>query len=157
MQKSDANYSKMLKVAEKYCSRSEKCSYDVVKKLRNYNLSEDWIEKIISELKENQFVDHERYTKAFVNDKFKFNHWGKKKIFYSLRQKDIQEFIINKYLSEIDNDEYVSVLSSILKNKYRQLEKKAEDERIVSTIRFAVSRGFEYELIISELKKEGML
>ncbi len=140
-------FEKALYIAKKFCSKSEKCSSDVLKKLNYYNISNNQKLRIIEELKKEKFIDEERYTKAYVHDKFKFNKWGKIKIFYALKNKNISEALIYKHLENIDMDDYIKTLAEIIGQK-KSVSKVDDPHKLkASIIRFASGRGFEYDLI----------
>lgn len=141
---------KYLHKAQAICSKSEKCESDIETYLAKFELSEDDIGRIITELISEKYIDNARYAKFYVNDKFKFNKWGKTKIRYSLRQKQIDDYIINNALLQVDDDVYLETLKSVLKQKYCSIKKSNEDVKMkLALLRFGISRGFEYGLIMN--------
>lgn len=147
------NLDKLVYIAKKFCSKGEKCSFDVMQKLDHYKISHEQKLIIIEELKKEKFLDEDRYTKAYVNDKFKFNKWGKVKIFHALKNKNINESLINKYIEAINTDDYLQTLKELLLQKRSTIKKEADPHKIkASLVRFASGRGFEYELIMNALK-----
>lgn len=136
-------YSKMAQL----CSRSEQCSADIRKKIIVFELATEVVEEIIEKLKTERFLNDERYVKAYVSDKFKFNKWGKVKICHSLRLKGLPEDTILVGLDEIDDEKYKKVLMKTMKDKAKTVKKKNKFEKIGQVIRFAQTRGFEPELI----------
>ncbi|MDD2636043.1 MAG: regulatory protein RecX [Bacteroidales bacterium] len=140
---------KVLHKAQAMCSKSEKCKSDITKYLQKYDLSEKDIDLIIKKLIEEKFIDDSRYVRFYVNDKLKFNKWGKIKIRYSLRQKQIEEHIINDSLQQIDDDIYIETLKTIIEQKSKSIKKPNDKiKRKSALLRFATSRGFEYSLIM---------
>ncbi|MEZ4908952.1 MAG: regulatory protein RecX, partial [Saprospiraceae bacterium] len=108
----------------------------------------------ISDLVINKYLDEERFTRAFIRGKFRMNNWGKIKIKIALKQKHINEKLINYCFDEIDDDEYHRVLYSLLEKKNRELRSNNKTDKTQKLKSYAYSRGFEYELIneiISEL------
>lgn len=134
------------------CTQSEKCESDIRSKLLAWEISENDSKKIISYLKEEKFLDDARYCSFFVKDKSRFNKWGKIKISYALRTKKIDEELIVNALAQIDEEETLSTLLSILHTKSRNLKYKDEYDKKGKLIRFALSRGFEMRLINQALK-----
>lgn len=130
------------------CSKQEKCSFDVLKKLQEWEISEDISQKIIKSLILDKFVDDERYSKAFVKDKFRFNKWGKIKISMQLRLKKIDTEIISMAIQEIDDNEYKSFVESELKKKRKSI--KDTDPYAVKNklFRFGQSKGIEADDIM---------
>lgn len=137
--------------AAAYCAASEKCTFDVLKKLSDWEAPEDSREEIINRLKAEKFIDDERYTRAYVNDKFKYNKWGKVKIRYHLRHKNIPDGFIYNALDEIDETLYTSILEDLLNTKQKSVKAKSPYDKKVKLVRFASGRGFEPELIFKLL------
>lgn len=134
------------------CTQSEKCESDIRSKLLVWEISESDANKIIYYLKEEKFLDNARYCAFFVKDKSRFNKWGKIKIGYALRAKKIDEELITNALEQIDEEESLSTLISILKTKSKNLKYKDEYDKKGKLIRFALSRGFELGMVNQALK-----
>ena len=111
------------------------------------HVDSDVVEKIIDSLKEDKFVDNDRYARAFVSDAFKFNKWGRVKIRQALLAKGISERFISRPLAEIDDSEYMSLLENLLRTKLKSVHGDDEYKIKASVFRFAMSRGFEAELV----------
>jgi regulatory protein len=135
------------------CSRQEQCRQDILVRLSKWDISESDSDKIMLILEKEGFVDHNRYATSFANDKLKFNKWGKVKIRWMLRQKDIPEDIIERALSLIDDDEYFNTLSGELKKKIKSLRSDNEYDKKGKLVKFATQRGFEYEIILKVINK----
>jgi len=136
------------------CSRSEKCTRDVRDKLRKWELSESETEDVILKLKEQKFIDDDRYAKAFVRDKSHFNRWGKTKIRYHLQAKEISAETISIALTEIKEDKYHEQLEQILRNKIRGMIPIEDQYKAkAKLVRFAASRGFEAGLIYAAVDR----
>ena len=129
------------------CSRSEQCSADIRKKIIAYELVEEVVDEIIEKLKAEKYLNDERFVKAYVADKFKFNKWGKVKIRHYLRMKQLPDNIIENGLDEIDEDQYKKVLIKTMKDKAKSVKKKNRFEKMGQIIRFTQNRGFEPEMI----------
>lgn len=140
---SNQAYSKMAQI----CSRSEQCSADIRKKITAYELEDKIVDEIIEKLKAENFLNDERYAKAYVSDKFKFNKWGKLKMKHYLRMKRLDESIIQNALDKIDTEKYKTVLIKTMKDKAKTIKKKNKFEKMASVIRFTQNRGFEPEII----------
>lgn len=124
------------------CARSEHSSGEMLQKMRLWGLSDEAQARIMERLTKEKFVDDERYTRAFVNDKIKYNQWGRRKIEQALWAKGISRDIQKSVLDEVDEEEYIKVLRPLLKSKERSISARNEFERQMKLIRFAQSRGF---------------
>ncbi|WP_455498961.1 regulatory protein RecX [Coprobacter sp.] len=133
--------------AAAYCSSSEQCRYDITEKLRRWGVENEDVLKIIEHLVQQNFIDEARYSKGFVNDKFRFNKWGRIKIIHALRQKKIPENLISEAINTIDKDQYVKTLREILETKCKGMKATDNYDMQAKLFRFAVSRGFEPDII----------
>jgi regulatory protein len=134
-----------------YCSRSEHCVLDVLDKLYAAGLSEEEADEIVQCLVEQGYIDEQRYANAFVNDRFRFNKWGKLKIGHALRQKKIPTAIIQVALDTLDEDAYSHVLLQLIESKKKTVKGTATQQK-AAVMRFAVSRGFEFDLVLRLLR-----
>jgi regulatory protein len=106
---------------ENYCAYQERCIKDVTSKLKDWNLKGNQIEKIIEDLKKNNFLDESRFAKAYARGKFRINKWGKQRIAFELHLKNIDVQLIQEGLNEIPGDEYLGTLREIILKKAREL------------------------------------
>lgn len=140
------NYRQALTKAMAMCSQSERCSYDVAAKLRLWELSEQEISKAIDYLIKERFLNEERFVDFYVSDKLRFNKWGKIKLTYMLRQKQIPGELIRSALNRIDDDFYKKILSDLLQSKIKSVKGDTGFERKGKLAVFAQNHGFEAEL-----------
>ncbi|MCI1683985.1 MAG: RecX family transcriptional regulator [Bacteroides sp.] len=126
-----------------YCSVAEHCSSEVIEKMRRWGLAYDSIDRVVKRLQEESYIDEERFCRAFINDKYRFAKWGKVKILQALRMKKIPDGLSMRFISEIDENEYLSILQRLLEAKKKSLRAQSEYELNGKLIRFALSRGFE--------------
>lgn len=139
--------------AQNLCANSEKCIFDIRKKLYDWNIAPDDIENIIGLLIADKFIDENRYAEYFVRDKFRFNKWGRIKIEFALKQKQIPFDIIHKALLEIDETEYRKSLQKELIKKQTNIKATTTYKLKEKLLRFAQSRGYEAEISLSEIEK----
>jgi regulatory protein len=136
-------YSKLAKM----CARSEQCSPDLAKKIRELGGDRTSEENILGRLKKEGFLSDERYVKAYVQEKFRINGWGKVKMRYYLKMKGLKENLIEAGLNEIGEEEYHHILVKTMKQKAKTVKSVNRYEKMGQIIRFTQSRGFEPELI----------
>lgn len=129
------------------CSRSEQCVSDIRKRIKSLEGNEEAEERIIEKLKEENFLNEERYSRAFANEKFRIYRWGRVKIGYHLKMNGISSQDIKTGLEVIDQDEYAAVLIKTMKDKAAGLKKAEHYKKMAQVIRFAQGRGFEPEMI----------
>lgn len=143
----------MLHLAAAYCSGTERCVSEVRKKIESASLPEEATQRIIDRLIAERFIDEARYVRYFVNDKLRFNKWGRIKINYELQKKRIDSGLRQEALSAIDETEYRQTLLALLRAKSKGLKAKNDYDKQLKLMRFGAGRGFESQLISSCLKQ----
>ena len=141
--------------AEAYCSASEHCKADVFGKLYQWGVPEEDWEDFVSHLEKEGYIDENRYAVSFVRDKYRFNQWGRIKISQALRMKHIPADCIVAAMEEIEEREYLSVLTSLLKKKLHSVKASNDYERNGKLIRFAIGHGYEMGNVLLCLKTLG--
>ena len=144
-----------LNKAAAYCTLCERCISEVSTKLTAWGVPHYEQQKIIARLIEEKFIDEKRYCHAFVNDKVKFNRWGRIKITAALRDKRLSQEHIKEALEDIDEDVYIQALKETIDIKRRELKEKDDLATQQKIIRHAASRGYEPALIIKTIKYKG--
>ena len=134
------------------CAKKECCVFDIKTKLMRYNLEPDVIEKIIDELKQEKYIDELRFTRSFINDKIRFNKWGKVKIGFALRQKRIPENIVFEAFLEYSDDQLIDSLPDLLQAKWKTIKGNSEYDKQNKLIRFGLGRGFVMKDILQCMK-----
>ena len=99
------------------CAQAEHCQWEMVEKMRKWEIPEEAQARIMERLVKERYVDDERFARAFAKDKVRYNKWGRRKVEQALWQKHIDEDIRKNVLNEIDDEEYLSVLRPLLKQK----------------------------------------
>lgn len=136
-----------------YCAYQERAQQDVRDKLYEWGLWPNAVENIISELIGANFLNEERFAKAYAKGKFNQNGWGKNKIKQGLKFKKVPDVLIKKALSGIPEDDYLQSLEVILAKKARTLNEKDPLKRRFKLQQYALSRGFELDLILDVLRE----
>jgi regulatory protein len=138
---------KAMKRVADYCAESEQCRASASKMMKKWGFSNKMIEGILEALETSGFINEDRYSRCFVNDKFRLNKWGRVKIAQALALRNIPETTYQPYLNDIDEDEYMATLKHLIHTKMRSIQGKTEEERENKLIRYAVGRGFEMRYI----------
>ena len=129
------------------CASAEHCEYEMMEKMRKWEVEESDRERIMASLRQAKFVDDERYARAFVSDKVRYNKWGRRKVEQGLWAKHISEDIRQRVLNEVDDSQYKLVLTDLLKSKRRSIKAADGYEMNRKLIKYALSRGFDYSII----------
>ena len=129
------------------CSSAEHCTYEMQEKMRRWGVDEAMQAKVIAYLVSEKYVDDERYCRMFVREKIRFNKWGRRKVEQALFMKRIPKEISRSVLDEVPDEEYLKVLRPLLKTKEKSIKANNEYEKNMKLAKFALSRGFSFDLI----------
>ena len=129
------------------CAQAEHCEQEMRDKLKRWGFDESVQNRIIERLVRERYIDNERYARAFVKDKIRYNKWGRRKVQQALWLKRIDKDIQQRVLDEIDDNEYLSVLRPLLKQKRKSVKAESDYELNRKLERFALGRGFTFDII----------
>lgn len=129
------------------CAHEEHCEQEMRDKMKRWGMDADVQERVLARLVKERYIDNERYARAFVKDKIRYNKWGQRKVRQALWLKRIDEDIQQRVLDEIDENEYLDVLIPLLKQKRRTIKANSDYELNQKLVRFALSRGFDFSII----------
>ncbi|MFZ4058165.1 MAG: regulatory protein RecX [Ferruginibacter sp.] len=138
---------------KQYCAYQERCHAEVKEKLYGFGLHRQEVEDIICTLIADNYLNEERFAIQFAGGKFRVKKWGKRKISYELKSKQISAYCIKKALQAIDETDYFKTAQTLLEAKQRLLgtsgnvlvrKKKLQD--------YLYMKGYESVLIYDLLK-----
>ena len=129
------------------CARSEHCQHEMQEKMRRWGMTDEAQARVMQRLVSERYVDDERYARAFVLDKIRYNKWGRRKVEQALWMKRIDEDIRERVLGEVDDDEYIKILRPLLKQKRRSTKAQNDYELNQKLVKFAIGRGFTFDII----------
>jgi regulatory protein len=139
--------------AMKLCSTKEYAPFEIEQKLVSWGLSEDALAKVIDTLRDEKFIDEFRMARYFANDKLRFNKWGKQKIKYMLQQKKVSPDAISEALNQINEQEYLKILTNELVKKRKSIKDNDNYQIKAKMFQFASGRGFEGDIIYKLTEK----
>lgn len=132
---------------KRYCVYRERSHSEVRTKLIKDKIFGDDLEEIMSLLIQADFLNEERYAKAYTKGKFNQNHWGKVKITQGLKKNKVSDYCIREAMKEIDEETYLKVIHQLRIKKERLLRVDSDYEKQQKTTRYLLTRGFEMEMI----------
>ena len=137
------------------CSQKEYCRSEIAQKLRTKGATPDEIELLLARLESERYIDETRYARAFVSDKFRFDHRGRIKIVNALRMKGVSSNDIDDALELITDDDYRASLSDFIASRRRTTKGDTPYAINQKIARSAISRGFEPPLVFDALRVEN--
>jgi len=140
-----------LKLAN-YCVYQDRCHAEVEQKMREFVLIPEAKEDILLFLMKENYLNEERFTRSYIRGKFYIKSWGRTKIKMNLKQKGITEKLISSCFDEIDEADYLNTINKIYENYESKLKGLKEYQKKAKTIKYLLSRGFEYEFILQVIE-----
>lgn len=138
---------------ERYCIYQERCHKEVTQKLIEMKMIPEARDHIMVHLLKHDFLNEERYAKAFVRGKFRIKKWGKQRLQRALKQKDINNTIISIALNEIDEDDYVQTFNDLAEKKLTSINETNRLKRRKKLSDFLLYRGWESHLVYDKLRE----
>ncbi len=132
-----------LNMARRLCSRREYSASQIRDRLSTAGMDGRQTAQILQTLKEEHFLDDARYLRSFIQDKWRFGHWGRMKIFHALRLQGFAAEDVQSAWSEVDADAYAAMVQTELEKKYRTLKHSASFETRQKLLRFGAGRGYD--------------
>lgn len=130
-----------------YCVYQDRCHYEVEQKMRDFLLIPEAKDEILMYLIKENYLNEERFTRSYIRGKFSIKNWGRNKIKMHLKQKGISDKLISKSWDEIDEEDYRKTVVKIWNDYFSRQKGLKEYQKKSKTIKYLMSRGFEYELI----------
>ncbi len=143
----------MLQKSEAFCAYQERCSYEVIEKLKRMGAEDGEVLQVLNLLIDNKFLDDARFADAYAVGKLRIKHWGVNKIKQGLQLKRLNPELITKAINNLYlQEDYFGILRAVAERKWHDLSKEKDPWiRKQKLFRFLVSRGFNYDEF-SELK-----
>lgn len=138
---------------EYYCSYQERCHTEVLQKLKSMQLIPEAIDLIVVHLLHHNFLNEERFAKAFVNGKFKIKKWGKYRITQELKRKDITKNLINNALKEITDSEYLQTFNALAEKKAASIKETNLQKKKKKLADYLLYRGWESHLVYDKVNE----
>ena len=134
---------------KQYCAYQERSHWEVQQKLWDLGVRKADHDEIISTLIEEDYLNEERFAIAFAGGKFRMKQWGRKKIYYALKEKKVSEYNIKKAMNQIDMETYDKTLRELAEKKYESLKTEQYLVRRKKTMDYLLQKGYEPELVSS--------
>ena len=137
-----------LQKAKQYCAYQERCHSEVKEKLYSLGMNKNEVDELLSELISDNYLNEERFAIQFAGGKFRIKQWGRIKIKYALKQKQVSEYCIKKALKAIDENDYAKAAEKLFEQKLKTL--KAEKNIFIKKRKLQdhlLQKGFETDLV----------
>jgi regulatory protein len=136
-----------------WCDRQERSQQEVRDKLYSWGLYRNDCENLIVTLIEGNYLNEERFARAYVSGRFRIKRWGRNKILKGLKEKRVSTFCIRLGMAEIDDDEYLQTLEELIDKKLKLISSGSGLEKQQKVGMYLLQRGFESELVWPAVRK----
>lgn len=130
-----------------WCDRQERSQQEVRDKLYSWGLHHDDVEELIAELVIGNYLNEERFARAYVSGKFRIKRWGRRKILDGLRAKRISDYCVRKGMEEIDEEEYLQTLQHLTEKKAALIAPKSGAVLRAKLLSYLAQKGYEQQLV----------
>ncbi|HEV7332102.1 MAG TPA: regulatory protein RecX [Flavisolibacter sp.] len=155
MQKKHLTKEQAIQKLRQYCAYQERSHSEVKQKLWELGVWRSEHDEIIASLIEDDYLNEERFAVQFVGGKFRMKDWGRKKIYYGLKEKGISDYLIKRAMKEIDEDLYQKTLRELAQKKYESLKGEQYLVRKKKTMDYLLQKGYEPELVSGVVNSFG--
>jgi len=151
LQKKYLTKEQALQKLRQYCAYQERSHSEVIQKLWELGVRKAEHDEIVSSLIEEDYLNEERFAIQFAGGKFRMKNWGRKRIYYALKEKKVSEYNIRKAMKEIPDDAYEKTLLQLAEKKYASLKDEQYLVRKKKTMDYLMQKGYEPELVTKAL------
>ena len=141
-----------LQKARHYCGYQFRCHQEVKEKLYSFGLRRQDVEEAVATLVEEDYLNEERFAVQFAGGHFRLKQWGKVKIRYELKQRQVSDYCIKKALAAIEEDDYLKTLGKLATAKWETLKGETAFARRGKLQEYLVRKGYEQDRIAEVMK-----
>jgi regulatory protein len=143
-----------LQKARHFCAYQERCHSEVKEKLYSFGLWKKDTEEAISLLIEENYLNEERFAIQFAGGRFRMKHWGRVKIRYELKQRQVSDYCIKKAMAALDEADYLAALAKLAAQKWESLQDETNGfVRRHKVQDYLLHKGYESDLIQQAVKE----
>ncbi|MCU0441530.1 MAG: RecX family transcriptional regulator [Bacteroidia bacterium] len=136
----------LLKAAA-YCAYQERCYQEVEAKLAEWGITGVDAGNLLITLSEQNYLNEERFAKAFAGGKFRVKQWGKIKIMRELKLRNVSDYCIKQGLLQIDDGHYLETIHQLAQSKLDSLKETNIFARKQKAAQYLIAKGYEANLV----------
>src|SRR3954469_19871075 len=133
-----------LALAYRALGRRDRTVSEVRAYLLNHGCDEAAAEAALKELREQGYLDDERYARRFTEDRRALDGWGAERIARRLDDAGVPAAVIESTLADRDTEDELEAALGVLRGKLAV--PPADDRRRERALRLLVRRGYQLEL-----------
>lgn len=138
---------------QRYCAYQERSHKEVRGKLLDLGIYGDDLEEILAQLISDNFLNEERFARAYARGKFRMKQWGRRRILQELKFRDVSAYSIRKAMEEIPEADYLETLETVIRKKADALDEPDGFKRRNKVAQYVIGRGFEPNLVWETIER----
>lgn len=140
---------------ERYCAYQERCHQDVILKMREFSTDDHTKDELMVHLIQHQFLNEERFACQFARGKHRIKNWGRVRIINELKRRNISQKIIQTALSEIPEEEYLTLFEQLAHRVWENTNEKNVLKKKKKCTDYLLRKGFESDLVYDMIQRLG--
>lgn len=142
------------RVALRYLNHRSRSEKEIKERLIKEEIPEEIIARVLEFLRSYDLVNDEKWSRAFANDKLNRKAVSSRQIAIELRQKGIDENIIEETIKTVnaEQSDWDRALEAA-KKRWPRLQREEPHKRKQKMFSFLAGRGFSFEVIKSTYQK----
>lgn len=139
-------FAKARNKAFKLLSYRERTIKEIEDRLRKKDFTEEIIKAVVDFLLEKDYLNEERFAEMWIRSRKKHHPRGRKLIYKELKNKGLNQQIINTALDQYLSNQEEQEMAEYLKDKWlrRRTEENSSSYKLKN---YLANKGFSYELI----------
>ena len=125
--------------------KNTKCTSDIKNYLKDY--PSNIVDYTIKRLTKEGYLNDNNYIKSYINTKINLSNDGYYKIYYYLKNKDLDETIIKNYLNDIEDNIWLDKINKIVNTKLKSNTKYSNNLLISKIKTYLKMLGYQDYLI----------
>ena len=138
---------------EHYCAYQERCHKEVQDKLKEMNMIPEAMDVIIVHLLEHNFLNEERFAKAFARGKFNTKKWGRRRLVMELKKKNISKANLELALKGIDPEDYIETFNDLAEKRANAILESNKQKKKKKLADYLLYRGWESHLVYDKVNE----
>lgn len=134
-------------VIKKYCAYQERSQRQVRERLQKMGLIEEAANLLISECIQENYLNEERFARAFVRGKHNIKKWGRKRLVLELKHHEISDYVLRAAMSELDDESYDEQLEELAQKRWNAVTEQNAYKKGKKVVDYLLRRGYESDAV----------
>ena len=127
-------------------SYRERTIKEIEDRLRKKDFSEEIIKAVVDFLLKNDYLNEDRFAEMWIRSRKKHHPRGRKLIYKELKNKGVNQRLINNALNEYLSNQEELEMAEYLKDKWLR-RRTEEDSSSYKLKNYLANKGFSYDLV----------